>query len=157
MELDHTERQRREDLSAADHREAVNERRASYTALNHHLRQFHQALSKHYLALEAGQANPRTQDREESRHNLRSVYAEAQMVVPDDVLAAGGNLVHQLHRIHILLTQHEQQAAADESLGDVKQRLERASECLYEVRQTMRRDLGITELPINRPDGYGDT
>ncbi|MFJ1669449.1 hypothetical protein ACIOK4_24200 [Streptomyces bottropensis] len=159
MELDHAERQRRDERSATDRREAMNERKASYTAFNQHLRHFHQVLSRHYLALEAGQASPeQTQERDESRRNLRNVYAEAQMVVPDEVLAVGGKLVHQLHRVHALLAQHEQQTStADESLEDIKERLEKASEGLYEVRQTMRKDLGITELPIRRPDGYGTT
>ncbi|MER5543339.1 hypothetical protein ABT072_13025 [Streptomyces sp. NPDC002589] len=158
MELDHAEQQRREERTAEERRETVNERKASYTALNQHLRQFHRVLSKHYLALEAGQAGPeQTQEREESRRALRDVYAEAQMVVPDDVLAAAGKLVHRFHRIHALLAHHEQQTAADESLDDIKERLERASESLYEVRQTMRKELGITELPVRRPEGYGAT
>ncbi|MGW7352598.1 hypothetical protein [Streptomyces sp. NPDC054784] len=156
MELDHAERIRREERVTEERRESVNDRRAAYTSLNHQLRQFHQVLFHHHQALEAGQADPdRTRAREESRHSLRGVYAEAQMVVPDDVLLAGGGLVHQLHRIHVLLAQHEQQAAADESLHDIKERLERASEGLYETRQTMRRSLGISELPIGRPEGYG--
>ncbi|MFG2861925.1 hypothetical protein [Streptomyces sioyaensis] len=156
MELDHAEQQRREERSAEWHRAAINERKASYAAFNQHLRQFHQALSRHYLALAEGHSGTeQTQEREESRSNLRNTYAEAQMVIPDDVLAAGGKLVHQLHRIHALLAQHEQQTAAEESLGDIRERLERASEGLYEVRQTMRKDLGITELPVRRPDGYG--
>lgn len=29
------------------------------------------------------------------------------------------------------------------------------SERLYEVRQVMRRDLGISELPVERPTDYG--
>jgi len=156
MELDHAERQRREEQAVASQQEVVNERKASYTALNQHLRQFHQALWRYCLTLEAGQTDPqRSQDCDEPRRELRDTYAEAQMVVPDDVLTVGGDLVHQLNRIHTLLTQHEQQATVDEPLEDVKQRLERASESLYEVRQTMRRDLGITELPVKRPDGYG--
>ncbi len=79
------------------------------------------------------------------------------MVISDDVLAVAGNLVHQLHRIHALLSQHEQGIATEESLEDIKDRLERASEGLYEVRQTMRRDLGTSSLPIHRPDDYGAT
>ncbi|WP_369391544.1 hypothetical protein AB5J72_30965 [Streptomyces sp. CG1] len=158
MELDHAARQRHEDRSEEQRRETVNARKATYAAFNLHLRQFHQVLSRHYMALEAGQASPEQgQDREEPRRNLRDVYADAQMVVTDDVLLAGSRLVHQLHRIHALLMQHEQGTTTDESLGDIRERLERASQSLYEVRQTMRQDLGITELPVSRPDGYGAT
>ncbi len=79
------------------------------------------------------------------------------MVISDDVLAVAGNIVHQLHRLHALLGQHEQAIRTEESLEEIKDRLERASEGLYEVRQTMRRDLGISELPIQRPNDYGAT
>lgn len=65
--------------------------------------------------------------------------------------------MHQLHRIHALLGPHERGEEADESLDDIRERLERASEGLYEVRQTMRRDLGVSALPVGRPDGYGAT
>lgn len=158
VELDHAERQRRDEQLAIERREALSERRASYALLNQHLRQFHSLLSKHYLALAARHATAQQgQDREGSRRLLRDVYAEAQMVISDDVLVIAGNLVHQLHRIHFLLGQHEQEIATDEPMEDIRERLERASEGLYEVRQTMRRDLGISELPIQRPDGYGAT
>lgn len=158
VELDHAERQKREEQLAVERREALSERRASYTAFNQGLRQFHTVLSRHYLALASGQAAPQQgQEREETRRTLYDVYAAAQMVATDEVLVAGGDVVHRLHRIHALLRQHEQEIAADESLDDIRNRLERASEGLHEVRQTMRRDLGITELSIQRPDGYGTT
>lgn len=158
VELDHAERQRRQEQLAIERREALSARRASYAAFNQRLRQFHSALSRDYLALASGQASPQQgQEREEPRRTLRDVYAEAQMVVSDDVLLVVSNVVHQLHRIHALLGQHEQAIATEEPLEDIKDRLERASEGLYEVRQTMRRDLGVSALPIQRPDGYGVT
>ncbi|MFF4695696.1 hypothetical protein [Streptomyces chattanoogensis] len=74
----------------------------------------------------------------------------------DEVLTAGGGLVHQLSRIQRLLDPAAQDPDSRETrLDEARDQLERASEGLYEVRQTMRRDLGITELPIGRPDGYG--
>ncbi|MEU6285483.1 hypothetical protein, partial [Streptomyces sp. NPDC047028] len=131
---------------------------ASYAAFNQRLRQFHSVLSRDYLALASGQANPQQgQERQEPRRILRDVYAEAQMVISDDVLVVASNIVHQLHRIHALLGQYEQEIATEEPLEDIRDRLERASEGLYEVRQTMRRDLGVSALPIHRPDGYGTT
>ncbi|TRV81429.1 hypothetical protein FKN01_02930 [Streptomyces sp. 130] len=158
VELDRAERLRREELLADERREALAARRASYAVFNQRLRQFHSVLSKDYFALAAGEARPgQGLEREEPRRVLRDVYAEAQMVISDDVLTVAGGVVHQLHRIHALLGQHEQGGAADEPLEDVRQRLERASEGLYEVRQTMRRDLGVSVLPVHRPDGYGAT
>ncbi|SED62261.1 hypothetical protein SAMN05216483_4189 [Streptomyces sp. 2131.1] len=155
-ELDRAERQRRDEQLAAERREALAARRASYAVFNQRLRQFHSVLSQDYFALAAGEAAPdRAREREEPRCVLRDVYAEAQMVISDDVLAAAGGVVHQLHRIHALLGRHERGDTADESLDDIRERLERASEGLYEVRQTMRRDLGVSALPVQRPDGYG--
>ncbi|MFE6762023.1 hypothetical protein [Streptomyces sp. NPDC057689] len=156
VELDRAERQRRDEQLAAERREALAARRASYAVFNQRLRQFHSVLSKDYFALAAGEPGPgRGREREEPRRVLRDVYAEAQMVISDDVLAAAGGVVHQLHRIHALLGPHERGEEADESLDDIRERLERASEGLYEVRQTMRRDLGVSALPVTRPDGYG--
>ncbi|MFC8535368.1 hypothetical protein ACFUJY_15595 [Streptomyces sp. NPDC057249] len=156
VELDRAERLRREELLADERREALGARRAVYAVFNQRLRQFHSVLSKDYLALASGQARPQQgQEREEPRRVLRDVYAEAQMVISDDVLSVAGGVVHQLHRIHALLGRHEQGTAGDEPLDDVGERLERASEGLYEVRQVMRRDLGVSVLPVSRPDGYG--
>lgn len=156
VELDRAERQRRDEQLAAERREALAARRASYAVFNQRLRQFHSVLSKDYFALAAGEAAPgRAREREEPRRVLRDVYAEAQMVISDEVLTVAGGVVHQLHRIHALLGPHERGEEADESLDDIRERLERASEGLYEVRQTMRRDLGVSALPVRRPEGYG--
>ncbi|MFG2568737.1 hypothetical protein ACGFR6_25255 [Streptomyces sp. NPDC048567] len=156
VELDRAERLRREELLADERREALAVRRASYAVFNQRLRQFHSVLSKDYFALAAGEARPgQGREREEPRQVLRDVYAEAQMVISDTVLSVAGGVVHQLHRIHALLLLHEQGETAEESLEDIRERLERASEGLYEVRQTMRRDLGVSALPVARPEGYG--
>ncbi|NEC66047.1 hypothetical protein [Streptomyces sp. SID9727] len=158
VELDRAERLRREELLADERREALAARRATYAVFNQRLRQFHSVLSKDYFALAAGEARPgQGREREETRQVLRDVYAEAQMVVSDAVLSVAGGVVHQLHRIHALLGPHERGDTAEESLDDIRERLERASEGLYEVRQTMRRDLGVSALPVHRPDGYGAT
>ncbi len=78
------------------------------------------------------------------------------MVASDGVLAAGGGLVHLMSRIQRLLDPEAPDPAGREArLTEARDGLKRASEGLYEVRQTMRRDLGITELPIERPEGYG--
>ncbi|MFF2652039.1 hypothetical protein [Streptomyces sp. NPDC058045] len=165
LELDHAQREREAERAAAEHRETVQERRAAYTAFNHRLRQFHYTVSKHLGVLRAGPAPAgQTEEREAARQALREAYAEAQMVVPDDVLLASSSVVQQLYRVHYLLGEHEGQvsapdtesgsASASASLDDIQARIEHASEGLYAVRQTMRRDLGITELAIPRPDNH---
>lgn len=71
-ELDHAERQRRDEQLVVERRETLSERRASCAALNQRLRQFHSLLSRHYLALASEHASTQQgQDREESRRILR--------------------------------------------------------------------------------------
>ncbi|MDT0547700.1 hypothetical protein [Streptomyces lonegramiae] len=78
------------------------------------------------------------------------------MVASDEVLRTGGGVVHLLSGVQTLLDPHlREDGPLEELLAEVKDQLETGSEGLYEVRQTMRKDLGITELPIERPYGYG--
>lgn len=155
IDIAHTERQQRKQELAQERRESHDARRATYTALNQALRQFHAILFREHRAraegVDASSLASLAEQREEARGTLRDVYAEAQMVVPDDVLTISGRVVHQLFRVHTLLSREN---PSDEALRDVAERLSRTSELLYEVRQTMRKDLGITALPIERPGDY---
>jgi D-alanyl-D-alanine carboxypeptidase/D-alanyl-D-alanine-endopeptidase (penicillin-binding protein 4) len=45
----------------------------------------------------------------------------------------------------------------EEPLEHIRARLEKASEQLYEVRQAMRKDLGITDTPVTRPENHRTT
>ncbi|MEU9114539.1 hypothetical protein AB0D04_22780 [Streptomyces sp. NPDC048483] len=161
LELRHAAQERRDERRAQERRELTETRRASYANLNQSLRHFHAALFRRYQDLAAGQADgdacgqppPEVDD---ARQALRDVYAEAQMVASDEVLKTGGGVVHLLSRIQRMLDPlRREQGARETLLEEARDGLERASEGLYEVRQTMRKDLGITELPIARPDGYG--
>ncbi len=156
VELAHQERQWQQERRAQDRREELAARRAAYTALNQAMRHFHAVLYRDHQAYAARGADPEAHDRdaaherrEADRRALRDAYAEAQMIVPDAVLETAGRLVHHLSRTHALLGEG---GAPAEEIGE---RLARASERLYEVRQTMRRDLGISVLPTARPEGYG--
>lgn len=158
-ELEHVERQRHEERMTQENRENREMRRKSYAELNQAMRQFHTTLSRHFLAVEAGREEgvSQTQERVQDRQALYDIYAETQMVASDAVLVPAGRLVHGLHRAHRLLGQHEGDtpgSTPEESLGEIRARLEQASEQLYEVRQVMRQDLGITELPVTRPDDH---
>jgi hypothetical protein len=156
IELERLSQEKREERQALERREILETRRASYATFNQNLRQFHAALSLRYLDLAARRTDDVRVGLGETRDALRGAYAEAQMVASDDVLKTGGDVVHLLFGVQSLLDTH---VLGDDSLNElldrVRERLERASEGLYEVRQTMRKDLGITELPIERPRGYG--
>jgi uncharacterized membrane protein YdfJ with MMPL/SSD domain len=158
VELEHASQQRQEEQHAQERREMLEARRASYAIFNQNLRQFHAALSRRFLdlATEQPDAQQPRPEVEEARHALRTAYAEAQMVASDEVLEIGGSVVRQLFRIQSLLDPPgQEEKTSAEALDEAKDWLEQVSEGLYEVRQTMRKDLGITELPIQRPYGYG--
>ncbi|GAV43540.1 hypothetical protein [Streptomyces acidiscabies] len=160
MELEHARVEREAEREAVERRENVEARRASYVQLNRAIRELHLLLWQHReaLATRAGDPAAQTAERADAQRELREAYATAQLVVTDDVLQAAGRLVHQLQRIHTQLARHEQNSPgnqAPESLDELLDRLKNASESLYEVRQHMRRDLGITNLPIERPEDHG--
>ncbi|MDT0308419.1 hypothetical protein RM780_15830 [Streptomyces sp. DSM 44917] len=158
VELEHAARQSREERVDAERRASLEARRTSYIALNQAMRQFHAALSADRASAAAGEAPGA--GREEYRRALRDAYAQAQMIATDAVLVAGGDLVHRLNRIHRLLAAWETSGAPEGGSGapdGIGERLEESSRLLYEVRQRMRLDLGITELPVERPDGHGES
>ncbi|KND31988.1 hypothetical protein [Streptomyces acidiscabies] len=164
MELEHARVEREAERDAVERRENVEARRASYVQLNRAIRELHLLLWQHRETLAARAGDPATPTRDlaaeraDAQRELREAYATAQLVVTDDVLQAAGRLVHQLQRIHTQLARHEQNSPgnqAPEPLDELLDRLKNASKSLYEVRQHMRRDLGITNLPIERPEDHG--
>ncbi|QNP70540.1 hypothetical protein IAG44_14570 [Streptomyces roseirectus] len=161
MELEHARKEREEERAAAERRESAEARRASYVQLNKAIRELHLILWQHREALAAAASNTadlaaQTADRADALRELREAYATAQLVVTDDVLGAASKVVHQLQRIHTHLERHENPShRTPPSLETILEELQSASEGLYEVRQHMRRDLGITNLPIERPRNHG--
>ncbi|MET8983494.1 hypothetical protein ABZX85_48845 [Streptomyces sp. NPDC004539] len=166
MELEHARKERQEERGAAERRENAEARRVSYVQLNKAIRELHLLLWQHRESLaaaaatsntpDAAPATPDATDRTDALRDLREAYATAQLVVSDDVLLAAGKVVHQLQRVHTQLTRHEHPSHRTPTpLDALLEELQAASEGLYEVRQHMRRDLGITTLPIERPDNHG--
>ncbi|WP_461034299.1 hypothetical protein [Streptomyces mayteni] len=157
IELDHLAVERREERAAQERRELLERRRASYAAFNQALRQCHLVLGRHHDALRAGPGHPLpSPEVEVARDALRHAYADAQMAASDAVLKVGGDVFFQLSKIHGLLTERSAvNAPAELRLDDAERLLKRASAGLYAVRQTMRNDLGITDLPIERPEDHG--
>lgn len=156
MELEHGEnkaREERENIQLAANLEA---RRVSYVGMNRALRDYYSDLRLTYQALQNQQSiEELRRDIDESRKNMRAAYAEGQMIASDEVLNPAGDLVQLLHFLYNNLAQHCDGLPPAESLEDLQGRLDRASEQLYEVRQMMRRDLGLTSAPIERPIGHG--
>ncbi len=150
IELDHARQVQQEEQRVQERRELLEARRASYATFNQSLRQFHGALWRRHREFADGEADaaarPRSPETEEARRDLMGVYAEVQMVASDEVLEIGGGLLRLLLKIL-----NDLKSPSGEPLEEVGKQLSLASERLYEVRQAMRRDLGITDRSARRP------
>jgi hypothetical protein len=153
IELEHARQVQQEERRAQERRELLEARRASYATFNQSLRQFHGALWRRHRELVDGEADaearPRSPEVEEARRALMGVYAEVQMVASDEVMEIGGSLLRLLLKIRAHL-----EGPSREPLEEVGKQLSLASERLYEVRQTMRKDLGVTDRPVERPPDH---
>ncbi|MFJ6723979.1 hypothetical protein ACIQPQ_03605 [Streptomyces sp. NPDC091281] len=158
MELDHVVQQAREQRTDERFTADLEMRRASYGELNRALRDYYSDLRLALQALERGRAVGELRERmTEGRAGVRAAYAAAQMTASDTVLRPVGDLVQLLHHLYNHLVLHGDGEAADDAdpLDALRGSLDRASEKLYETRQIMRADLGLTTAPPDRPQGYG--
>lgn len=157
IELRHAERMHVDTEAANIRRAHLEARRQAYGDLNQALRDKYMHLLHHVRTLKGNRAIEAShlQIEDESERELRATYAKAQMVAADDVLERVGPLVARLYLVHRVLRQHDTGETPEEDLDALKNHMDRASETLYEVRQAMRADLGVTELPLDRPPNYG--
>ncbi|MFJ8744117.1 hypothetical protein ACIRL2_32665 [Embleya sp. NPDC127516] len=157
IELRHAERMHIDTEAENARRAHLEARRQSYGDLNQALRDKYTHLLHHWRTLKANQTiePSQVQVEDESEGELRAAYAKAQMIAADNVIELVGPLVQRLYLVHRVVRQHDRGETPDENLDALKAHIDKAAEMLYEVRQVMRRDLGITELPLDRPPGYG--
>lgn len=142
-----TARQRAEEAGAQDARRRYEERRAAYTMLNRASRQFHTLLKDalHRLRDEVYTDHERAQV-EEARLDYRDRYAEAQMVVPDRVLAASREVNAVLAGVDAVVKRIDRGIprdgeTAERALADLKAVEPR----LTAMGRVMREDLGVTD------------
>lgn len=160
IELDHATRRIREEREDARSSANLEARRTSYAEINRTLRNYHSALRATLMALQDGRAvgsdtGGTRGALDEAREELRATFAVSQMIASDEVLNPVGELVQLLHFLYNNIVPHAEGSTPGFSLEDLRTRLDKASQGLYEVRQIMRRDLGLTSSPVERPDGYG--
>ncbi len=127
------------------------ERKASNAQLNQSIRRYHDALSGCLAVRSDALEVARRQVLEEARAANRETYAEAQMVISDAVLVSAAELIGRLNRVYSLLTPAGGEQPSGERRSEAETELAGCSDDLYALRQQMRRDLGITELPPQRP------
>jgi hypothetical protein len=145
QELDRTEQQRREEREYHAQQELRDARRACYVGLNTAARLFLTELTNYLHALSADEALDAVHGQvEEARREHRARHAEAQMIVPDDVLAAASAVNIQLGNLYGMLKRCEQ---GNPTLGEMSKEIEgmraRTWDLLAEMRALMRRDLGV--------------
>lgn len=124
-------------------------RRVNYIALNQAARRYFGALSDslHLLLSDRAVQEHDTQAAEldEVRIQYRACYAEAQMVVPDAVLAIASAVNGELNQAYGILKRLQGRIPRDQdSPQRIRTHLDAARGLLHDLRQEMRFDLDIT-------------
>ncbi|MEU1805492.1 hypothetical protein [Streptomyces sp. NPDC019937] len=142
-----TARQRAEEAVAEERRRGFEERRAAYTAMNRASRQFHTLLKDALHRIRDGVYTDDDRDRlEEARRDYRDQYAEAQMIVPERVLAASRDLNTVLAGIDAMAKRIDRGVAREgETAAVALLELKDAEPRLAAMRRLMREDLGLTD------------
>ncbi|GAA2115616.1 hypothetical protein GCM10009759_60660 [Kitasatospora saccharophila] len=142
------ERSRRADREEARNTAARTELRACYVALNTAARQYLTALNDHAHALRREQPSSiaETAAVEAARTEYRQRYAEAQMTVPDAVLAEISRANRRLGALYGALARNAHGTARPgDDLASCFAAVDAAWDGLAVLRHAMRADLGITE------------
>ncbi|MEI5520337.1 hypothetical protein WB401_17305 [Streptomyces brasiliscabiei] len=147
-EREHAERVRRAELSEARHGQLLDLRRACCTALNTAARQYQTAQVSLLHALRDGTGvDACLQQLEERRTAHRECHAEAQMVVPTPVLVSAGAVSRRLNHGYGVLKKALAGSTVDgPALDAFEPELRAAWTSLADMRQVMRRDLGVDDL-----------
>ncbi|GAA2296804.1 hypothetical protein OKJ48_27130 [Streptomyces kunmingensis] len=141
------ERTRVADLSAQRRSGVVEARRAAYIAFNAAARHYLASLSDHVHALRLGTEAPQpTFDViDAARAEYRQWYAEAQMIVPDEVLTqvrAVNTGIGSVYGVLVRLTHGT--AREGEDITAAQSRIKESWRALSLMRAAMRADLGVT-------------
>ncbi len=154
---------RREDRHEDDRRAATQERRAIYAKLNTTARQYEQAIYQYLRVISNGPARP-GQEAElvAARETFRELYSDAQMILPDQVLAAAMEMSYGLGQAYgkarRLERRRRSEPSGDPPADDLAESIEAARaychgdvyQLIIKVRGLMRQDLGVSE-PADQP------
>jgi hypothetical protein len=146
QELDHGREQRLEEREDEQQRAAFVERREAYVALNTTARSFRQAMKNHvYEHTEESRA-----ELERAREAFRRQYSEGQMVTPDAVLEEASSVSAELAtaygRVKRFAKNGPEVSPDDEERTALLTYLDvDVYNQLWQLRKTMRVDLGVSE------------
>ncbi|MEV5012918.1 hypothetical protein [Streptomyces sp. NPDC055692] len=146
-ELDQAQRQHESDRVADEQRAAIQARRACYIEVNQTFRHYQAALDDYLSSL---LSHPVTEGQraevEETRHASRDAYAEAQMILPEELLDRAAELVKRFNFVYGLLKRFDQNnQRPDDDLDTAREQLDHVTAGLYYLRQRMRAELGISD------------
>jgi hypothetical protein len=146
-EREHAERVRRAELAAARRRERHELRRACCVALNTAARQYQTAQVNLWHALRDGpEVEDCAQRLDERRAAHREAYAEAQLILPTPVLVSAGAASRQLNSGYGTLRRFLAAVPVDAGTLDAfDPEVRKAWTLLADMRQEMRRDLGVDD------------
>ncbi|GAA1178272.1 hypothetical protein [Pseudonocardia alaniniphila] len=144
-ELEHDHRTRRAEEDRGRRQALLDKRHACYVALNMADWQFHSTLLLHIDALRTGVDTERTNDSmEAARDAMREQWGEAQLVLPDALLPLAEKVNHILWKVYEMVRRIERgHAEVDESLERATTMLQKAKGQVFDLRKSMREDLGI--------------
>lgn len=154
---------RREDRHEDDRRSVTQERRAIYAQLNTAARQYEQAVYHYLRVIAEGPARPDQQaELVAARETFRELYSDAQMILPDRVLAAAMDMSYGLGQAYGKARRLERRLYSEPSGGtppdDPGETIEAARaychgdvyQLIIRLRGLMRQDLGVSE-PTDQP------
>ncbi|MGW3243009.1 hypothetical protein [Streptomyces sp. NPDC001070] len=142
-----SDRRRLTEAAEAERLRRFEERRSVYTAMNRASRQFHTLLKDALHRIRDGVYSAEERDQvEESRRDYRDRYAEAQMIVPERILAASRDVNRILAEADAAAKRLDRGLTRDgESPQSVLDALKEAEPRLRTLQRLMREDLGVTD------------
>jgi hypothetical protein len=146
-ELDRSERQRVEERQYETKRAMEEAVRTCCIMLNTASLEYHSELNNFWYALRSGRVTDDLRSRlDDARREHRARYSEAQMRVPDDVLASADDVHRRLSRIYGVLKRLDGGIAPrrkGESLEQAHAQIVELWDQLSEMRRIMRRSIGV--------------
>lgn len=145
-ELELIEERRIDDRTYGEASANLEARRTCYVALNTEARHLHTMLTKFLHSLQNGQVTDLLRDEvDQVRHAHRARNAEAQMVVPDEVLSVSGLVSERLNKLYAMLKRFDEGSPDENESFDAAHGLRRSLwDDLAAMRSAMRSDLGIS-------------
>ncbi|MEJ8646225.1 hypothetical protein WKI68_43250 [Streptomyces sp. MS1.HAVA.3] len=146
-EFEHSGRQRAEERQYETRRAVTEGVRTCYVMLNTASLDYHSELNNFWYALRAGRITDDLRSRlDDARREHRARYSEAQMRVPDEVLATADDVHRGLNRTYGVLKRLDggiPPRREGESLEQAHTQIVACWDQLGEMRRIMRRSIGV--------------